>query len=352
MVAWRFHPNGGGVERHVMEVSRCLMARGHQVTIVTEAYLQDLPLEEILDLAEGPLRVLRIPPLAPHFAGYLRLAWWREWNRAEAAFREASVIHFHDYSPLLYWFMPVWWLFLAKRVFLTFHGWEGLFPPSPRVIRLRQWVGRMVQGTIAIGSFIDRWYGTKSSAVSYGGVTAVSHPTEHTEGTGMVFLGRLASDTGAEDCIVTLAQLRDLGLDLPLKVCGDGPLRQQLEDRARLLGIEAQFLGWVVDPAPILSDASIVFCSGYLGILESLAKGRLVCATYDNTLKEDYLRMMPPAASSLIIEESPARLASRLAELLAHSTRLCALIGEGQAWALDQTWDQVADVYEELWRQG
>lgn len=351
MACWRFHPHAGGVERHVLEVSRRLMRRGHEVAVVTEAHEPGLPPEEVLDLPEGRLDILRVPRLEHGRASYLRTAWWRGWARAGAAFRRASVLHFHDYPPFLYWFLPVRWLFPGKAAFVTFHGWEGDYPPEPRVIRLRRWVERWTQGNICIGTFIPKWYGTRCRHLSYGGVDA-PEATPQGDPTDLVFLGRLAEDTGARICLEVAALLQKRGIPLPLRVCGDGPLRAELEARAKALGLQARFLGWVAEPVRELAGAKLVFTSGYLAILEAMAQGRLVCATYDNPLKEDYLRLFPEAGSRLLIAGDAEALAGQVAALLADQERVKAVVGEARAWALTQTWERVADLYEELWGRG
>ena len=50
-----FAPHFGGVESHVFELSRELLKRGHEVTVVTSRYDRSLPAEETI----GGLRVLR-----------------------------------------------------------------------------------------------------------------------------------------------------------------------------------------------------------------------------------------------------------------------------------------------------
>jgi glycosyltransferase involved in cell wall biosynthesis len=351
MACWRFHPLAGGVERHVLEVSRRLLRRGYEVVIVTEAHAGGLPPEETLELPEGRLDIRRVPRLEWGRASYLRPAWWWGWVRAGAAFRHASLLHFHDYPPFLYWFGPVRWLFPGKPAFVTFHGWEGTCPPEPRVIRLRRWVEDRTQGNICIGAFIPKWYGTRCRHVSYGGVS-VPEALPEGEPTDLVFLGRLAEDTGVQICLEAAALLQKRGIHLPLKICGDGPLRPELEAQAKALGLQARFLGWVSQPSSELAGAKLVFTSGYLAILEAMAQGRLVCATYENPLKEDYLRLFPEAASRLVIAEDAEALAGQVTALLANPEGVQARVEEARTWALTQTWERVTDLYEELWGRG
>ncbi|WP_338029962.1 glycosyltransferase family 4 protein [Geothrix terrae] len=354
MACWRFHPHAGGVERHVLEVSRRLMRRGHEVVVVTEAHEPGLPAGDVLELPEGRLEIRRVPRFEHGRASFLRPAWWRGWAGARAAFREAGLLHFHDYPPFLYWFLPVRWLFPGKPAFVTFHGWEGACPPDPRVVRIRRWVERWTRGNICVGAFIPVWYGTRCRHLTYGGVEAPSRAAaEGSEGTSsLVFLGRLAEDTGVRQCLEASALLQRQGLGFPLTLCGDGPLRAELEARAAGLGLQAKFLGWVREPARELAHAKLVFTSGYLAILEAMAQGKVVCATYDNPLKEDYLRLFPEAESRMVVAGDAESLATRMAGLLADPGRLQIMGEDARAWALTQTWDRVADLYEDLWGRG
>ena len=51
----------------------------------------------------------------------------------------------------------------SKKIHITFHGWEGDFPPKRKVIQLR-WISEILtKQSIAIGDFIPKWYGAYHS---------------------------------------------------------------------------------------------------------------------------------------------------------------------------------------------
>lgn len=348
MAAWRFHPHIGGVERHVWEVSRRLLALGCEITVVTERHSEDLPRREILVVPEGRLEVLRVAPWRGR-RSLLDPARWRTLWPAVRAMSRADVVHFHDFGPFVHWFEPFSWYIRRPLRSITFHGWEGVFPPEPGVIQIRARVEHRTRGNLCIGDFISKWYGTRPTRISYGGVdTPLASPSTPGPDAPALFLGRLAEDTGILVVLEALALLNQRDVHLPLRVAGDGPLRAEAEAFCREKGLDVRFIGWVREPAVEIDAARLVFTSGYLGILESMAHGRLAAACYDNPLKEDYLRLMP-VAKHMVIAGSPADLAERLARLLQDGKAMMDMCQAARDWARSQSWDAVARQYLDLW---
>lgn len=350
MAAWRFHPHIGGVERHVWEVSQRLLGLGCEITVVTERYAEDLPAHELLIVPEGKLEVLRVASWRGR-RSHLDPARWRTLGPALRAMSQADLVHFHDFGPFVHWFEPFSWWIRKPRRFVTFHGWEGIFPPAPETIRVRARVEHGTRGNLCIGDFIPKWYGTTPSGVSYGGVEIPrggppSAPAPNAPG---LFLGRLAEDSGILIVLEALAILARQGVHLPVRIAGDGPLRSQAEAFCQENGLDACFLGWVREPFEEIDAARMVFTSGYLGILESMAHGRLTAACYDNPLKEDYLRLMP-VARHMLIAGSPVDLAECLIRTLRDGAVMAAMCQASQNWAQSQSWDMVAHQYLDLWR--
>jgi len=61
---------------------------------------------------------------------------------------------------------------------------------------------------------------------------------------GIVFVGRLVAKKGVDHLLEAVALLPDeVRSEHPLRIVGAGPLREQLEARARELGVDARFLG-------------------------------------------------------------------------------------------------------------
>jgi len=88
----------------------------------------------------------------------------------------------------------------------------------------------------------------------------------------------------------------------PVVVAGDGPERPRLEQLARLLGVDARFVGWVDDPQPLLAAcAGLVLPSDQEGlpvsVLEAVGSGRPVVASAVGGLPQelgDVVTLVPP----------------------------------------------------------
>ncbi len=151
-----YYPHIGGVEKHVREVSKRLLKRGHEVKIITEKFDPNLKRLEIIDGIE----VHRVPP------GDKWSTWkWMEENKQLLDW--ADVIHAHD---VYFWLIPYKLLNPFKKTFVTFHGWEGKYPVPYKNIVVRKISEWLANGNICVGDYISKWYGTKADFVIYGGV--------------------------------------------------------------------------------------------------------------------------------------------------------------------------------------
>ena len=88
-----------------------------------------------------------------------------------------------------------------------------------------------------------------------------------------------------------------------------------------------------------------MFCTGYLGILESLIKKRLVFSVYDNPLKHDYLDSL----DMTITCNSSEQLADKIIYYIDNLKETEKKIEEGYDFAKLQTWDKVSNIYLRLW---
>jgi glycosyltransferase involved in cell wall biosynthesis len=165
-----------------------------------------------------------------------------------------------------------------------------------------------------------------------------------------IFVGRLGPDTGIDIYLRGLGLLkRQFNLSLPLIVCGDGPLRRELEQLAREEGVDARFMGFVSEPARYLPQASIGLASGHTAMLEAMVCCRPVFSVYHSPVKADYLRMIPGADQMFTIADHPEGLAAKLAALLSGQYDPSEQIEEAYRFAARQTWAQLAEMYIRLW---
>ena len=182
----RFYPEIGGVEKHVYEVSRELIKRGNEVTILTEVpsatkvksnnnyHLTDLsdiyginskePVKSVQNdiFKTGKIHIVRL-----NFGNqdwFQKFRVWATMFTQSAAIREADVIHCHD---VFFWYFPFRFLYPRKKVYTTFHGYETKFPPTIKAKLVRKISEKLSYGNICIGDFIKKWYGTKPDFVTY-----------------------------------------------------------------------------------------------------------------------------------------------------------------------------------------
>ena len=80
--------------------------------------------------------------------------------------QEADIVHCHD---VFYWYLPFRFLYFRKPVFTTFHGYEKYPVPFKNIV-IRKISEKLSWGNICVGMFIEKWYGTKATFISYGGV--------------------------------------------------------------------------------------------------------------------------------------------------------------------------------------
>jgi glycosyltransferase involved in cell wall biosynthesis len=130
--------------------------------------------------------------------------------------------------------------------------------------------------------------------------------------------------------IVAAAQLQQRALRFRMTVLGDGPLREELTERAQLLGVGelVQFVGHRADIPAALSEASFLIhtadsegCPNV--IMEAMAGARAVVATDVG----DVSRLVDDGTTGFIVpRENMTLLVDRLAALI-HDSQLCSRMG-------------------------
>src|SRR5258708_682700 len=122
-----FYPHIGGVEKHVMEISTRLINKGHEVTVITEAF-ENAPLEEKINR----IKVYRIATGAEDKFKKFRI--WKEMWHLKKIIEEADIVHCHD---VFFWYMPFRLLYPRKCVYTTFHGYES-YPIRKSAVAVRK----------------------------------------------------------------------------------------------------------------------------------------------------------------------------------------------------------------------
>ena len=343
MIAQSFAPLTGGVERHVAGVHAALGRLGHSGRIVVvhkgPAPRGLAPDVEWIQFPAGLSRA-RILARPGSIVRLLRTL------RAE----RGSVLHFHD-AATLHPFLPLLRLFgLLRKTYITFHGWEGTFPPEPTVVRQRRECERAAAGTILVGEFIRRWYGAKGDVVTYGGTDvgnlASLPPLRPGEPLRAAYVGRLEPDTGLPVILDAFRRLRKMpGAPVHLSVFGSGSMEPMVRKEE---GGSVTLEPAPADIASVYRSYPVILASGYLTILEALCAGRVVFACYDNLLRKDYLTLHPAASSCYMCGGAPALL-DGLIDCRDEMPAVLARCEAGWAWARTQSWDRVAGDYRSLW---
>lgn len=286
--AW---PHVGGVERHIYNLSKCLSLKGYKIrTISTD----DIKYPEISIVCFSfSLKV--------KFLGLLYIWYWLFKNRK--LILESDIVHCHD---VFIWYLPFRFIFPKKPVYTTFHGWEGQYPVPLKNIFLKRLAAKLSWGSIAVGKYIEKWYGVRANYVTYGGIQIPKRTSVKKKKT-ILYVGRLEYDTGIRKLLIFLDKHKNYSVEF----CGDGSLRRTSEKYGIVHGF--------TDPTPYYKKAEICFAGGYLAALEALSNGCKLMVGWNNSLKRDYWKLSP------------------------------FLKDDANKWARQQTWDNVSNIYLKLW---
>lgn len=340
--ARNFYPHIGGVEKHVLRISEILVKK-HQVTVITEKTDKNDPDEEIYK----NIRIKRISINSTEKNKKYEI--WRYLFQNFEVLRSADVIHVHD---VFFWYLPFRFIFWRKKVFMTFHGYEGDSLPSKKAIFSHHIAERLSKGNICVGDYLRKWYGTKPDFVTYGAVDKMHSDAQMTFGTSIkaLYVGRLAPEAGILDYLVMLRVLKNKGLNIRLTVLGDGVQRKRAEGLAKKYQLNVVFKGFVKDTERFLPGTSLVFTSRYLGTLEAMNYRKPVFCIYNNEIKKDCF-VLSPFGDFIYHSNNPSDLGGKLLSSLENKKERQIRIDFGYNYAHKQTWEKLTKKYLSLWRR-
>jgi glycosyltransferase involved in cell wall biosynthesis len=332
-----FYPHIGGVEKHVLEVSKELIKKGHNVSVITEnrstedipVYLQSIKIYRIRVEKDDWFKKFRI---------------WKELWKIRYLINAADIVHCHD---VFFWYLPFRFLYFKKPVFTTFHGYETKFPISKKAIFIRKINEMLSFGDICIGDYIKKWYGTKPDYVMYGGVNKAKSIELKTKSLRskmkIVFVGRLSKDMGINVYSQALKKLKKKKFSFEFRAYGEGELGKSLSKIGKVYPP-------VLDISDVMQKTDVVFASSYLTILEALSLSKIVIAVYENQLKEDYLKTSPFSNFILIAKDSDEvyKIVKNIKE---NSWKYKSMVNNGYEWVRKNTWENCADIYLKLWKK-
>lgn len=328
-----FNPHIGGVEKHVLEISKLLIKKSHKVIVVTE---QDSVKTKPTEVFEG-ITIYRMPRFSN--GKFKKFVIWKWLLSHYQLMREADIIHCHD---VFFWYLPFRFLFPFKKIYTTFHGYES-YPLESKDIFIRKISEKLSNGNICIGHFIKKWYGTKPNFVAYGGVNLPNSQMSEIESHGgAVFIGRLDEQTGVLTYAEAVEIIRKKIKNFNFLVIGDGNLKNKIGKEIKVLNSEN-------NASEYFKNYDFAFVSRYLSMMEAMAAKRLVFAVYDNPLKEDYLRFAP-FSKFITISNSSSELVSKISYYLDNPKVKEKMIDRAYSWVKKHTWEEMTNTYLKLWK--
>ena len=345
----RFYPEIGGVEKHTLEIGKRLVEKGHSVTVIAEKpqITHSLDNHSSLSSAKDTGSVAGIDYVkidAGKDNWFKKFRIWKElWGHRELI-KKSDIVHCHD---VFFWYLPFRFIFPTKKVFTTFHGYEGNKIPGKKAIFMHKLAEKFSNGNICVGDFLKKWYGTNPTYVIYGAVDFNKFKPEINKNKA-IFVGRLEEETGIMKYLEALKILKDKRIKLELTVLGGGALEKYAKSYSKKNLLQVNFKGFVENVESYITSAKFVFVSRYLGILEAMAAKKLVFAEYNNGIKKDYLEMSP-FAKDIIIENSAKGLVEKIEYYLSNLQEEKEKIENGYLWVKDKTWENLTEIYLKLW---
>ncbi len=345
--ARRFYPLIGGVEKHVLEVGKRLAKKGARVIVITEyenntnkQNQQSVPFSAMF---EG-IEIIRIQ--AGVEGKYKKFRVWFELLKHIKVISSADIVHCHD---IFFWYLPFRFIFPFKKVYATFHGYEGNNIPNKKSIFMHKLAEKLSWGNICVGDFFKKWYGTKPTIVTYGAVNYVNKSIEKSyDKSPIVFLGRLEEETGIMEYLKAFNEIQKKHKKLKLVVLGNGSQMNKAREFVESNKLNVEFKGFIKNISLDLERASFVFVSRYLGILESLMSKKYVLAVYNNEIKKDYLQMTP-FARFISISKNANEISRELEKYILNKKEKELKVDKGYNWVKTQTWEKMTDTYLKLW---
>jgi phosphatidyl-myo-inositol alpha-mannosyltransferase len=352
------YPLPGGVNAHVRDLYGALVARGHDVRIISSIHGPQRQSEgDIIRLgygfsvpANGSVGTLTF---SPRYTSIVRAMLDEE---------RFDVLHFHE--P----FVPLLSLVLLRESrsinVATFHAYAGWSPAYEFGKRMLARFARRLHGRIAVSAaarhFIDRYFPGDYKVIPNGvdvGRFANAQPiTRYRDGTlNILFLGRFESRKGVMYLLKAYRQLRKRGIDCRLLLAGGGPqereVRRYIATR-RLSGVE--LLGRISDDDKVRYFATAdVYVSPATGqesmgivLLEALAAGTpIVCSDIHG-----YRSVVRRGEQGLLVPPRDVKaLADAIEKLLSDADMRARMSASARERAKYFGWDNIAAKVEDYY---
>lgn len=293
-----FPPRVGGIESHVYYLARELVRRGHRVHVVTTHTEPGSPWKEVMDGIE----ITRMLSLGKHFLGW-------SFSSAVAAPEivrlagHCDIIHCHTFATALGGDLAA--MTRKRPLVITVHSSHFLRLAGSFIMRgtMKILLGRadaLLSTSVEIDGVVrDMLPGAFTRPVVNGVDTGTFRPTvpclDRSAGEFVIVCPRrLVAKNGVEYLVRALPLIKR---EFPVKayLAGDGPLRWDLENLARTLGVrgDIEFMGSVENAKmpSVYSSADLVVIPSLIeatsiAALEAMSCGRVVAASRVGGLPE------------------------------------------------------------------
>jgi len=255
--------NKGGKEKRIYEITKRLVARGHEVTIYTMQWWKGGT-----TIVENGVELKAISPLYPLYAGNRRSiteAFLFSLNCFKLIKEKFDVIEVDHMPHLVLFPLKIVCVLKGKKMIVTWHEvwgreyWKeyiGAGPKSWIAYQIEKLSARLPNLIISVSEHNTRRLRSVLSVKQpiktiYNGLDMVNildvAPAETT--TDLVFAGRLLPHKNVDVLLRATKLLRERLPNISLSIIGEGPEKKSLETLAKELGIEKNvlFLGFFDD---------------------------------------------------------------------------------------------------------
>jgi glycosyltransferase involved in cell wall biosynthesis len=347
------HPKAGGAEVLTHEHARRLVARGHEVTLISGA-AAGIPSDEVID---GVHVVRRGGAVTTRWHA---VRWYREQRRRGRRFdvvvEEINTLPYFAgrfaSAPAVLWMhqlaREVWWYEAPKLLAPIGYLLESFY------LRLSRNCPALVLSDSTRGDLLALGFAPDRVVVVPPGIGSEPPATATTEPGLLVYVGRLAPSKRVPDLIRMLALVHERGVDARLVVVGRGSAaeRRRVLELARRLGVADRFdLAGYLDPdakRALLARASLLVMASAregwgLVVTEANAVGT-PAVVYDRPGLRD---STANEQTGLLAQPTPAALADAVVRALTEPGLYERLSSGALAWSRQFTWARASDAFEQ-----
>jgi len=354
-------PNIGGIEVISHKLLLALRERGYTVCVVTGHGNLNLPDE---DEYEG-IPVHRFPfyqALVTRDAA-LMLQTQRRLGKLKEQFRP-DIVHVNFSDPSVLFHLRTQGAGRSRLV-VTFHITMSAELSGPEtllgtMLRSADWVTTVSAIQLAELRRAVPEVARSSSLIYYGLEPPTEPPVPPPQAPRLLCVGRLVAEKGVDVAIAAFASLADRFPTARLVIAGDGPVRAELQQQARSLGIadRTDFLGWVApeEVLALMRGASVVLMPSRwkldavpLVMLQAALVARAVVATRVGGVAEF---VVDGKTGILVDAEDCVGLARALAFMLERPDAPARMGSAARVRVLEMFgWERYVDEYDHLYRR-